>query len=512
MRKKIPLSKCDNERNHRTRPCRRQTVLVTLLWSAFVLWTQWRVLVQVHDDSGTTSLGAFVSRNISSLGKKGDYSKLRIDGGGGSGGPIRMNEIIHRAFFGLGHRLHRSAAAWHLAKSLGNVTHFRFHWESCQAVVPNENAENNDTTVDYNVFRYLFENDVWKLPSDMVVPTTFRTSSKTRKMIVLRNDVHGYIKGQLYKDLQLSVPASPAGRHMFFDDKLQSDVSFYQLLESQYRFHSEVENFMQEHQFQNRLVIGLHIRAGNGEGMHFEATGRGVRNASAFVDNLVLVVGEMLSYQTVQEKLFPPIVFLATDTAYLIPLVQDVSKRYLNIETVVLPQLRLEANQGVTFDNLEGTGRKCLDGWQAMVSDMILLSHADFLIAAKHSTFTQSLPLSLIFHRRKTFCEVSENGMTMTCISGRIEAWLFRDDPSRIHTYAVVKDTTKSPPGDVAHPITVLLPDNVLPVEFALAQEYLRQPWEDPVHESIFAYGQTKIFKKYRGTKLETESRWNFAE
>ena len=31
---------------------------------------------------------------------------------------VVVNEIIHRAFFGLGHRLHRSAAAYHLAQSL----------------------------------------------------------------------------------------------------------------------------------------------------------------------------------------------------------------------------------------------------------------------------------------------------------------------------------------------------------------------------------------------------------
>jgi hypothetical protein len=42
------------------------------------------------------------------------------------------NELIHTAFFSLGHRLHRSAAAWHCAKSMGDVMHFRFHW-GCSA-------------------------------------------------------------------------------------------------------------------------------------------------------------------------------------------------------------------------------------------------------------------------------------------------------------------------------------------------------------------------------------------
>jgi hypothetical protein len=461
-------------------------------------------MVRLNDDSGTISVDASVSGDATSLGYKGDDSKLPIDGG-----PMGMNEVIHRAFFGLGHRLHRSAAAWHLAKSLGNVTHFRFHWESCQANVPNEIARNDDATVDYNVFRYLFGNDVWE---GDVVSNKYYRSSQTRKMIVLRNDVHGYIKGQLYKDLQLPVLVSPAGRHTFFDNKLQSDVSFYQRLVLRYRFHSQVDDFMHKHQFQDRLVVGLHIRAGNGEGMHFEKTGRGLGNENEFVANLVLVIGEMLSHQIDRKTFLPPLVFLATDTAHLIPIIQELSKRYLNIETVVLLQGRLETNQGVTFDTLEGKGRKCLDGWQAMVSDMILLSRTDFLIAAKHSTFTQSLPLSLIFHRQKTFCEVSNDGLTMTCISKRIQNWLFRDDPSSIHTYTITKDTTNSQPVDVAHNITVLLPDIDLPVEFAQAQEFLLSPWNDPSREAIFAYGQTRIFKKYRGRKPEGEPRWNYAE
>jgi hypothetical protein len=476
-------------------------------------------MVQLHKDSRSASVSTSTSGNMASLKNKGDdNNKLQIDGGDGAGRafPMMVNEIIHRAFFGLGHRLHRSAAAWHLAKSLGNVTHYRFHWESCQAIAPNESVEHDDTTVDYNVFRYLFGNDVWELPSAISMDnpnmSMYHRSSQPRKMIVLRNDVHGYIKGQLYKDLQLPVPVSPTGRHKFFDDKLQSDVAFYQRLVPRYRFHSEIDNFMQEHQFQNRLVVGLHIRAGNGEGMHFKESGRVVRNESAFVDNLMLVVGEMLLHQTRQEMLLPPLVFLATDTAYLIPVIQDLSKQYLHIETVVLPQFRLEANQGVTFDVLEGTGKKCLDGWQAMMSDMILLSYADILIAAKRSTFTQSLPLSMIFYRQKTFCEVSHNGMTMTCISERIQAWLYRNDPSRIRTYTIDKDTSNSPPVDVAHLITVLLPDIDPPVEFTQAQEYLLKPWDNPAQESIFAYGQTKIFKKYIGRKPEMESRWNFVE
>jgi len=97
-----------------------------------------------------------------------------------SPGVTVVNEIIHRAFFGLGHRLHRSAASYHLTQSLSSprtlqsaaggtdpasvdqsqeqptITHLRFHWESCLANDGRGNAtvfDGKDEEKEYNVFR-----------------------------------------------------------------------------------------------------------------------------------------------------------------------------------------------------------------------------------------------------------------------------------------------------------------------------------------------------------------------
>lgn len=449
----------------------------------------------------------------------------------------------------------------------------------------------NDTIMDYNIFRYLFGNDVWDVqptqPSDrstgasssLLLPQSSNHTQDEdgqlllphnpggrRKMIVIRNDIPGYIKGQLYKDLQLpllvqdldvmngsststanrmAVGSRPVIRGVLsFADKCASDVQFYNRLVGSYRHKQQVDDFMREHHFHDRFVVGLHLRAGNGEGMHFDESGRRISNEHEFVNNVIHVLGKMLSFSNTSLKVgkdtnstrhhrhhhhhhqhsFPPLIFLATDTAYLIPVIQNASQTLFNpVETVVLPQYRLDANKGVTFMALEGSGLKCLRGWQSMVSDMILLSHTDVLVAAKHSTFTQSLPMALVLHDGRSFCEASDTGNAITCMND-IETWLFRNDDSKTTTYSnsdddggdgggVKVEATKrvvSP-----HRVTLLLPDVTKPLEFDEAQTFLAEPWNitdpsSPFVEATFLYGNYKVDQKYRNAKPLKESKWNF--
>ncbi|KAG7357810.1 Nodulation protein Z NodZ [Nitzschia inconspicua] len=541
------------------------------LWFCWVVWSHYRVLLVL----GVQQDDKHFPRNsvqVASSNNNSNYTMSQQQRDSSViAGVINNNEVIHRAFFGLGHRLHRSAAAWHLAHTLTNITHFRFHWESCYNSSQhhgnrNEEVENQKER-EYNVFRYLFGNDIWELDpastSPSILVSTPNTSNNTaaaaaeaaspvgpvsyhRKMIVIRNDVYGYIKGQLYKDLHLPIQqhspttkttTTTASRRnnnsnslsqqsslsYFFDDKIQSDVGFYQRLTRQYRFQSQVNDFMDRYRFSKRLVVGVHLRAGNGEGLHFQQAGRGVQmNETVFVERMVQTMRNVISSQRSTHPqqddtavLLSPIIFLATDTAHLIPIFQQATKEYLNIETVVLEQLRLNINQGVTFEALAGTGDECLEGWKAMVNDMILLSHVNVLVAARYSTFTQSLPLSMIFHRQQTFCEVSEDGKSMTCVSGDIHAWLFRQMPS-VQSQTFTMDTSSKTNTDdviVIHPITLLLPDVEPPMEFAQAQRFLQT--QSLELESVFPYGSTKLFKKYRNRKndvvVATEpSQWNF--
>lgn len=573
---------------------------------------------------------------------------------------VFVNEIIHRAFFGLGHRLHRSAAAYHLARSLSLsesqsfpidhfddhvsldqlqhqpvITQFRFQWESCLPSGKTGNLslahEKEDEKIEYNVFRYLFGNDVWELDYDddtLLVSHRYPMATNDsdsdnstisdiklqirRNMIVVRNDISGYIAGQLYKDLQLPlnynpddvfsrtnetkpfVPSSTASfnqRHAYdaiLDKVMKSDVDFYHRLMDNYRFESELQQFQIKHKWNERpLVIGLHLRAGNGEGHHFTQSGRASSfdiNEATMIDRLVRLIKMAVIRETKRlsdRKTYPkkqrrddeqnddlrPLLFIATDTAHLLPLIDEAinlgamnessihydhsrsmrensdapnitmtSPRPVSLEVVTWPQDRLPKNAGVTFDALEGQGQRCLDGWKAAVSDALLLSKVDVLVAAKRSTFTQSLPVTVGFdrnrkkgqadsasdtvsspakdqidlnknsqklreeviedNRRFSFCEVSEIDVSNMFCYADARTWLFRGEDNRnvssdeyndannpkrderIWSFSIPgTDNGHSEPKEahrqVEHRLTVLLPDVDLPFEFELAQDFL---------------------------------------
>jgi hypothetical protein len=104
-------------------------------------------------------------------------------------------------------------------------------------------------------------------------------------------------------------------------------------------------------------------------------------------------------------------------------------------------------------------------GWMTSMSDMFLLAECDTLVAGMRSTFTQILPLSLVFavvhspanttsttaatakNRRAPwkFCEA--DGYRLTCFRDR-QAWLFRQDTAlrqgRIRTIRITNDSSSS--------------------------------------------------------------------
>lgn len=299
---------------------------------------------------------------------------------------VVVNEVIHRADFGLGHRLHRSAASYHLAHSLslpmknssGNeqqqppITHLRFDWKSCLAKDDNANVTISNVeaeTKEYIVFRYLFGDDVWILsdpPKQSLTGTDknlrFGNSGvgsgvlipDRRNMVVVRNDVEGYIAGQVYKNLRLPIKWDPKtvlsdannqsplptltvsrdqaiGYNEILDKVMRSDVNFYRRLADSYRFNVELEEFQVRHKWNERpLVIGLHLRAGNGEKGHFADSGRGEgENEAVMVTRLVQLInmvatremkrrgkgkGASLQQNEDQQDGLRPLLFIATDT------------------------------------------------------------------------------------------------------------------------------------------------------------------------------------------------------
>ncbi|CAJ1945624.1 unnamed protein product [Cylindrotheca closterium] len=411
------------------------------------------------------------------------------------------NRLVHVTRFGLGHRLIRATSAYHLAKILA-LPRLKNQWGSCSKDTNWRGKDGNDA---YSIFPYLFGNDVWILPTESSI-------KRQGKRVIVRNDVYGYIPGQIYKNFELPIDKSNeiSGNGPLVL-KLMSDSEFYSQLVDNYRFQAEVLEFMEKHKFREHEVVGLHIRAGNGEKTHFEWSGRGITDEEAFIsDSIHLVEALVEKLRSLQRK--KPLVFLATDTQRLIPVIQNAMKN-IGVETVHLEQIRVEDNGGVTFQAFASKEDDCLKGWQAMFSDMLLLGNADVVVAARHSSFTQSLPLSRVFDRHRGeegphFCEVSSDATTMTCFEDK-KTWLFRQDENKIFQIENGNQTKSFP--QVTHRVLVSFPDVETPNEMDTVIEFLQKPRiGNDTDILMHTYGKKGFNPKYRGQKSE-KSMWTFA-
>jgi hypothetical protein len=397
----------------------------------------------------------------------------------------------------------------------------KFQWGTCGP----------DHSSGPRIFSYLFGHDELVVPpmiGSRIVVNPPREQQQLGKELLLRNDVYGYVAGQNLKDFQRFIPPLYRRPEGPFLQKLESDVELYKLLAHRYQFQDQVKRFMKKHQFKDHTVVGLHLRAGNGETTHFEESGRYISNETEFVSNLLDLLHTFLdnvtSVTTYPNDKKPPLIFLATDTPSLIDMIVNTTNSF-GVRTVVLPQIRVQENQGVTFKALQSAGdEKCLQGWQAMFSDMLLLSHSNILIAARHSSFTQSLPLSLVldrFQNNKTepgphFCEVSPLATTMTCLQDA-SSWLFRNDDTKMTTYTTTTLTkNKTEMGHTVHKLLVHLPDLEPAKEFAeavwfLGTEQTAEPGQEQPVVRTHTYGGKRFNPKYRKRKKKMEaSTWNF--
>jgi len=438
--------------------------------------------------------------------------------------PFMPNRLIHKGEFGLGHRLLRAATSFHLGRTMGVVGKIKFDWGKCYDSSNNTNTSQQQQQKDatgISIFPYLFGEDDWWL-------SEFNQTLQHGKTVFIQNDVWGYLPTQTFLDHRIPLEG---GEHMHknqsgpFLSKISSDVSFYRQLEERFQYRDKIEEFMEKYKFQNHQVIGLHIRTGNGEKAHFLQAGRGIVNETTFFKNLVDLIGSTVTETTNKKNTTtnPPLLFLATDTPYVVSTISNLTES-IGIPTIVFPQIRVPDYQGVTFSAWVGNGEeKCLLGWQAMVIDMLLLRHADILIAARHSTFTQSLPLTLAMSRNRneeeekkknhhgaSFCEVSDDATRMSCFQN-IPAWLFRDNPQHETNYAlpVVTSTTINSTLSVHHKSLIFLPEKEKLPEFYKLMEYVSRDDDHEGERRTMSYGR-RFNPRYRNQKTSDHPGWNF--
>jgi hypothetical protein len=483
------------------------------------------------------------------------------------------NQLLYVGSFGLGHRLSKLSAAYHL------VTHgmmadvvsgtYNSHNETTAAAIPamdidvlNVNWRSCAGTDDIGIFSHLFGSHLIPIQretaaTDQVTVTDPLLQQQRRqrphqgKTVLVRNDVLGYYAGKVYQSAESPIPTHYAVDVAHNDttavspwfQKMDSDVTFFRYLCDNFRGRDAVRAFQEERGWHNHTVIGLHIRAGNGEQDHFTDAARTIDNTTVYVHQVVQLLERFVAEQSVTQA--PPLIFLATDQADLIPTIQDLTLQF-GVETITFPQTRLGKDEGVSYQTLK-EGRPCLDGWMTSMSDMFLLAECDTLVAGMRSTFTQILPLSLVFAGDRSpvnktatttaaaattqnsrapwkFCEADDR--SLTCFRDR-QAWLFRQDTAlrqgRIRTIRIANDTSNSSGGGdsdseqhhlaVVHKVMVHLPDVEPEPALQKARAFLA---DDTVTGTasggtrIFPYGD-RINSKYRTAKNKGQG-WTWAD
>ena len=298
-----------------------------------------------------------------------------------------MSVLEYRACCGLGHRLVRMALAYNAAKRL----RFRLEpkWGQC-----GEGAEAVD------IFDNLFRPES---------PYELAYVNSTNQRIVAGNEVTGYYATRR------------GGCHA---EQIATDNELYQSLMTRYSKKDKLDDFVKEH-FQGKLAFGIHVRAGNGETGDFSNKNRAIAvSPEEYTGNVTQrIVSFLEKTRVAQPDLPPPVLYIATDTPSYIELFR---KQMFGIMPVVdWEQDHEEPGKGV-FLGQHGQHQDaidketCLKKWHDMVSDQMLLSSTDVVIAGKYSSFSQSMPLSISLGRinkkiPQAFCEMKELHEDLHC-------------------------------------------------------------------------------------------------
>lgn len=302
-----------------------------------------------------------------------------------------LSSVNYRACCGLGHRLARMANAAEVAKA--HRLSLRTFWGVCGD--------------DVEIFQYLFG----LAPREELLDV-----ESTHSHIQMSNRVPHYL---IERNRNLEEPCS------LTTEQVQSEYNFYKGLRQRFRQRDKVNAFVSQH-FENHFVVGMHVRAGNGEGGHFQDSQRFIRNETEWVQRTSNKIVEIIQQQNTTRS---PLLFIATDTRSMVDQFRTQLKGILPV--LDWPQERPEEGSGVFFGAKAAREQpkeesKCLQSWTDTVMDVMLLSHVDVLFAPLVSSFTQSLPMSLVLGTKTTerpFCELSQDSSAALKCSKSMRDW-----------------------------------------------------------------------------------------
>jgi hypothetical protein len=220
-----------------------------------------------------------------------------------------------------------------------------------------------------------------------------------------------------------------------FFGKLESDFEMYQTMIERFQFANQVHSFQNANNFSQYTVIGFHLRAGNGEGGDFASKNREIPSQDEWIKNLAHL---LVNFTNTDPRFIKkrPLIFLATDTPTIIPHMQAAFGNY-SIPVVTVPQARIPDGEGISALYRHSTAQACVETWKGQFSDMVLLGQSDVLVTGAYSSFSQTLPMALQFHKTAkrsmtdtppqvgVFCEVGFDGLMMECFHD-FQSWKTR--------------------------------------------------------------------------------------
>jgi hypothetical protein len=382
-----------------------------------------------------------------------------------------LSSVDYRGCCGLGHRLTKMSNAYLVSRRLHLA--LRAFWGYCtfdqqQQSQPQNESRNRQVTTqkkEVEVFHHLFRPQPLRELKEQLRFHQRRASASAAladdyafgHYLFVANEVPTF--DSLYREGPPRPESSDSPTCQCTEEQRGAYFDMYAGLRERFRFRSRIDQFRRQH-FGHDLndngsqghprrrpaVLGVHIRAGNGETGDFVESGRGMQDFDSWLESLASLIAEARP----DGEWSDAVVFVASDTPSAAPKLQsllrekqqrlvshsnnsrsgnsDISSRRMTV--VTLDQTRPAEGGGVMFGqhgSVLDSGPKCLEGWVSVMSDMILLSHADAVIAARLSSFTQAMPLSLVFGSPTTpsaseaggvpkeFCDVNVPATEMRC-------------------------------------------------------------------------------------------------
>lgn len=255
-----------------------------------------------------------------------------------------------------------------------------------------------------------------------------KTKKQEAKII---NEVEGYIHSY---DNDAMLHIQPP-----FYGKLTTDYEFYTKLLERYRHFKNVEQIFAP--YRDYTIIGVHIRAGNGEVGDFEKYRQlGQGNLQGWLSNFTLLLKEKVLQDSslVSQN---AAIFVATDTASVVDYFRQAFQDS-SVPILVTPQHYPTQGDGVSYNGYHENLTTCLDSWKYQMMDMVGLGEfADILIAGQYSSFTQSLPLSRLLNdnnnnQHRFFCDVDKWAQALKCYDSTkgMASWFAGQDAKFVGT------------------------------------------------------------------------------